>query len=144
MVRYRKVRKGTTPPGVGSSGMNEKENKKEKSIGQKQGGTVSKGVAAAHWPFRRSVRHHSETTFSSTGDTSADEVESRIVPHSSRGPRNQWLPKMSIILSRLHHFASVLFAPWLFQFRPHCSYREIYFYRGIYFYFCWNDDASWI
>ena len=72
MTRYRKVQNGTTPPGVGGERRNEKDNEKEKSIGRKKGDTASKGVAAAHGPFRRSSRHHSETTFSLTGDKSAD------------------------------------------------------------------------
>ena len=50
--------KGTNPPGVGYGGTNEMENEKETSIGQNQGDTASKGIAAAHELFRQSVRHH--------------------------------------------------------------------------------------
>ena len=74
MERYRKVQKGTNPLGVGGGGTNEKEKEKEKLIGRKQGDTASKGVAMAHWMFRQSAQHHSETIFSSTSDTAVDEV----------------------------------------------------------------------
>ena len=47
---------GRTPPRVGVVGRNEKYNEKEKS--------APNGVTAAHGPFRLSVRHHSETTYS--------------------------------------------------------------------------------
>ena len=80
MARTRKVQNGMNPPGVGGGGRNENENKKEKPIRQKQGDTASKGVSAAHGPFRRSSQHHPETIFSSTGDTADDEVNK---PHWS-------------------------------------------------------------
>ena len=34
--------------------------------------------------------------------------------HCCRGPRNQWLLKLSIVVSPLHHFTFVLFAPHYF------------------------------
>ena len=64
MERYVKVQKGTTPLGFGGGGTNEKDNEKDKSIGQKQGNTASKGIAAAHRTFRKSARNHSKTNFS--------------------------------------------------------------------------------
>ena len=77
MARYRKVRKGMNAPGVSGGGRNENDNEKEKLIRQKQGDTASKGVAAAHGKFRQSERHNSGMNFSSTDDTSADEVKKR-------------------------------------------------------------------
>ena len=77
MAIYRKVWKGKNPPGVGGVGRNEKDNEKDKYIWRKQGDTESKGIEAVHGLFRRSAWHHSDTTFSSTGDTLADEVKKR-------------------------------------------------------------------
>ena len=81
------MQKGTNPPGVGGGGTNEKEDEKEKYIGRKQGNMASKGVAVAHGPFIRSSRNHSETTFSSTGDTSADEVKNQDSSPSLEGTK---------------------------------------------------------
>ena len=52
MERYRKVQKGTTPPGVGGCGRNEKDEKKGEIDQKKQGDMASRGIAAAHGPFR--------------------------------------------------------------------------------------------
>ena len=68
MARIRKVTKGTTPPGVGIG--RRKEN--DKSIKKKQKDMSLKGIAAAHGYFILSTQHHSETTFSFTGDTAAN------------------------------------------------------------------------
>ena len=65
----------------------------EKFIGRKKGDTASKDVTAAHGPLRQaahgplrqSAHHHTYTTFSSTGDTAADELKKQVRSPSLEG-----------------------------------------------------------
>ena len=65
---------------------------------------ASKGVAAAHGPFRQSAQHHSETTFSSTGDTSADEVKKR-----DRSPSLEGTKKLTAVEGEYNRFTITTF-----------------------------------
>ena len=53
----------------------------------KWNGAASKDVAVAHGPFRQSARHHSETMFSSAGDTASDELKKQNSPPSLEGTK---------------------------------------------------------
>ena len=65
-------------------------------MGQKQGDTASEDATVAHGPFRRSARYHSETTFSSTGDTAADEMKKRDRYPSLEGTKKPTAVKTAV------------------------------------------------
>ena len=81
MAKIRKFPKWPNPPIVGGGRRKEK----DQSMRQNQGYTSSMGVAEAHGKFRRSERHHSETTFVLVGDAASNEVKKRYWSPSLEG-----------------------------------------------------------
>ena len=96
----------------------QEEGKLETDWKKSGGDTASKGIEAAHCPFRRSTRNHSYTTQTKTRETEAEEAKNQDWFPLKRGYKKETAGKVSINVSTFHHFTFFILctnAPYLFH-----------------------------